>query len=533
MTLNVLSLIKQKFNIVICEECQISRNLPYYQGQFSKSIANIPIGFIDKVIGKKSGELENNYNWDIVFFFDERFQGFHIARNLASPIPLYYAVMEGTLFLSTDINALLKKAKKNFKPDPIWMTDYLLRSHIDSTYTFFREIKRLPPGHILTFDKENISTRQFLTYQPPIEISYKDKTDYVENLAVIFKESVSAQIKDKHLIGAELSGGLDCTGIIGVTKQIIQDGFPRKLFTYSHAQEKGVGFQKLNDERRLIEETLHLLRLDRNKHRYVSSKNTGIKPLLQKAFRIGNGVPATHYSIYSQYIYQLAHKDGVKILLSGWGGDHCISHRHTQKTFSKKRSNNNYITIRKLANLIFKKKKMPLHERTQFKLILKRAKEIFPELKEVDIQERIKLIQESRSGFSDFKEKLVNNVQSNSVIQRMEATYHITKPLGLSYRYPMLHPRLVEFFLSLPYDIILHPTEPRYMFKKMINTWLPKIISDRKKSNLSMYGWITDAYYFDYINNIRYSNECETYEQYFYTEIEKLRDEYEYQLFSK
>ncbi len=391
----------------------------------------------------------------------------------------------------------------------------------NKTYTFYKEIKRLPPGHLLYFCAKKV------IHSPVISIDIKESphpltyNEYLLGFREIFEKNLKILTKAHNNIGIELSGGLDSTTNLSVLKKQNSTGF-KKIFTYSHSQSSAPSFLKRKDERSFIEATLQLLNV--KQHRYVTRFNLGVIELYEQAFEKGNGTSAYSFPVYSQDFYKFAQKDGVNLILSGWGGDQAVSHRQLRniksiyqipivKQLYKKYQRHQIAKVR--TNRIAKFLQFPLEE------IIPELNGLIPGIENINSKERVTKIINENQQFRSQKSQLLRNVSNNFLIGRLEATFHLAQKYKVYYAYPMLSPELIEFVINLPSKVLFHPNKPRKFFKDAIAHWLPSEIVNRNKEQLYMYGWLMDSYKNDFIQGNTYKIANPTKEQLFYTIVHK------------
>lgn len=483
--------------------------------------------------------LPKNLIGDYVFiYFNKQTHELTVLRDRTGAMPVYYYWDPSGIIISTDIEEILKSPSVSQEPDIYWMHDYLLASLYDTTYTFYKNIKKLPAGHLLQVTNERCFTRAYQPYAIPSEtLRYSREQDYIDHFSHLMEQSVLDRLPQAGKVGLELSGGLDSNAIAGILGNV-SGGENSAIHAYSHAKSANSVFDEPH-ERAWIAESVRLLSIEN--HRYIDRSNKGVRCLYDAAFALRRGIPAVYYATFSQDILRYAREDGVSVLFSGWGGDDCISQhgRLMQHYFSKNRWRKAWKLMEdrsilqklriiagqikgKLAKKPYNwKAEIPAHLNT-----IRHFSSYYPGLKTIDTIARLKECYEGSP--IDPKEKMLWRLQQFGLIARLEAAYHLGRKDGLRYVYPWLDPRLIEFMLSLPYDILLHPKESRYLFRKTIGKWLPPAIANRRKERMDMYGWVMDAYLYDYIHDIPYKTAPASPEELFYQRVEAYRDELAY-----
>ena len=108
--------------------------------------------------------------------------------------------------------------------DPGSLVDYLNLSAVPSPRTIYRNVKKLPPGYLLTVEARDLTPRLTRYY----DIDYTDaalgEREVLERLPAGIEEAVatitSAEAASGRRVGAFLSGGTDSSTITGMIKKV-------------------------------------------------------------------------------------------------------------------------------------------------------------------------------------------------------------------------------------------------------------------------------------------------------------------------
>ena len=238
--------------------------------------------------------------------------------------------MQELIILSTSINVILTYPGFRDESDKNWKVDYICRCFTRNDHTYYCKIRRLPPGHLLKENSGTIFIERVLSYEIKKRIKMISEKGAVNKLSKLLEDSVRAHLGGHTKVGIELSGGLDSACICAILTSLQRKKPDLEIFAYSHCQSKIPSWEKQNDERENIIESIEELRLDTARHRFIDRADQGIISLYEHAFKTGNQISINHYAIYSKDIYEQASKDGVTLIFSGWGGDQCLSHLYTR-----------------------------------------------------------------------------------------------------------------------------------------------------------------------------------------------------------
>ncbi|MBK8466528.1 MAG: asparagine synthase (glutamine-hydrolyzing) [Chloracidobacterium sp.] len=162
--------------------------------------------------------------------WDKGKQELFIARDRFGVKPLYYVHdNDGNLFFASEIKALLEieavKAEVNFNVLP----DQFANHGTSGAETLFQGVKRLLPGHTLTWNKGRIDVREFwdLSFEPKHEI--RSDAEYIEEWRDLFRQSVQLRLMADVPLGMFLSGGIDSSAIAAMMSTLVKD--PIKTFS--------------------------------------------------------------------------------------------------------------------------------------------------------------------------------------------------------------------------------------------------------------------------------------------------------------
>ena len=240
-----------------------------------------------------------------------------VARDAAGIKPVYIADGPFGFAFASEIKALLAVAPIERTIDADAVRQYLTFLWSPGERTMLRGVKKLDPGRaLLVRDGSVARSWQFATLP-----AYDPRRDWtVETcsnaLATSLDEAVERQMISDAPVGAFLSGGVDSTAIVAAAKRTAPG-----LRCYTMAIAEG-------EQREMIDD-LPYARL--------AAKSLGV-PLVEvpiTASDIAEGVArmvhdldeplADPASINLRFISKAARADGIKVLLSGTGGDDVLS----------------------------------------------------------------------------------------------------------------------------------------------------------------------------------------------------------------
>lgn len=147
-------------------------------------------------------------------------KGLKIKRAYPDSAPIYYCREDSDFVFSTHINPLLPFLKRRNINKRTLDSFLTFRFNIYPHNTLLEKIKKLPPGWLLEKSDEGFKKKKVKDFQP----SVKDKGEkyYAKELKENLKESVKNICENGGTPGILLSGGLDSSLLVGLTKKFKQ-----------------------------------------------------------------------------------------------------------------------------------------------------------------------------------------------------------------------------------------------------------------------------------------------------------------------
>lgn len=225
------------------------------------------------------------------------------ARDHFGIKPLYYAKMNGTFFVGSEIKSFLDHPNFDKQLNKEALKPYMTFQYPATDETFFKGVYRLPEGHFFRYKSGEFSMEQYwdADFSPDKE-SFNQAVDKIE---AAVDESVKAHsFADAGIkVGSFLSAGVDSSYVTAMMR-------PDNTFS--------IGFDSRYDETKQARELAEKLKL----------KNTDKKLTNEEAF---NAFPTIQYyldepdsnpSVVPLYfLTKLAKDNGYKAMLSGEGAD--------------------------------------------------------------------------------------------------------------------------------------------------------------------------------------------------------------------
>jgi asparagine synthase (glutamine-hydrolysing) len=239
-----------------------------------------------------------------------------VARDGLGVKPLYYAETPRGVLFASELKALLQEPGVDRSLDPQTICHHVLYLWSPSPLTMLKAVHKLEPGHALRIRGGRI-TSKWRYYDLPYEQELVDwpESDAVVQVRKYVTRAVERQLVADVPVGAFLSGGLDSSSVVALAQRAL--GNERlQCFTIGfddpHAQREGMA-DDLPYARRVARH------LDVDLH-VIDVGPEMVDELRNMVFHLDEP-QADPAPINALFISRLARRHGIKVLLSGAGGD--------------------------------------------------------------------------------------------------------------------------------------------------------------------------------------------------------------------
>ncbi len=272
-------------------------------------ILNLYLRDGDKLFGKLNGIFA-------FALFDSRDRSLLIARDGVGVKPLYYAELPRGVLFASELKALLQEPSIDRSLDPTAIHHHLLYLWCPSPQCVLRGVRKLEPGHALRVREGRVADHwRFydLPYGQPL-VDWPAE-DAIVQVRKYLTRAVERQLVSDVPVGAFLSGGLDSSSVVALAQRALGE---EKLQCFT------IGFQGSEAESEGMAEDLpHARRVA--EHLGVDLHTIWVEPSmvdeLEKMLFFLDEPQADPAPINALFISRLAREHGIKVLLSGAGGD--------------------------------------------------------------------------------------------------------------------------------------------------------------------------------------------------------------------
>ena len=248
--------------------------------------------------------------------WDENLGQLFLARDSFGVKPLYYAVSENRFCFSSEIKSLLPlmPVVSDQSVDTESIAKYLSFLWCPGSGTPLKSVKKLPPGEALIVKNGRV-VDQWQWFQLPVFSKSQKQLNTEQSILGIrshLRQAVHRQMVSDVPVGAFLSGGLDSSSIVAFAKEVAPD---IRCFSIDTRGKNDNGFADDLPYAKLAAKDLDVP-LD-----IVTIDSHNMANDIEKMIYQLDEPLADPAALNVLYISQLARKQGIKVLLSGAGGD--------------------------------------------------------------------------------------------------------------------------------------------------------------------------------------------------------------------
>ena len=247
-----------------------------------------------------------------------------LARDPYGIKPLYFADDGRTLRFASQVKAILAGGGVSKEPDPAGLTGFLMMGSIPEPYTAYHAIRAVPAGHYIFVDEKGMGEpfQHFSVQDVWRQASENPVIETADSLQEVVSDAMRDTVR-QHLVadvpvGAFLSAGIDSSTIVGLMKEV----------GTTEVQGITLGFREFrgqhNDETPLAEV---VARHYNCRHQICWIEDEQVEKDLPSIL-IAMDQPSVD-GINTWLVSKAAHEAGLKVVLSGVGGDELFGgYRH-------------------------------------------------------------------------------------------------------------------------------------------------------------------------------------------------------------
>ena len=154
--------------------------------------------------------------------WDRRRARLLLARDRLGIKPLYYAVTEREILFASEIKAILAAGGVGARFNDSVLPEFLASGFVAGEETFFTGVRKLPPGHLLTWSaRAGVRRRRYwrlpdAAVERPVTLD-----DEAPRLLERLRETVRGHLMSDVPVGVLLSGGIDSSAIAALAAPLL------------------------------------------------------------------------------------------------------------------------------------------------------------------------------------------------------------------------------------------------------------------------------------------------------------------------
>jgi asparagine synthase (glutamine-hydrolysing) len=414
-----------------------------------------------------------------------------LARDRVGKKPIYYTLLDGTLYFASEIQSLYAVPGISREIDYDALDLYLTYSYVPSPRSIYKAIRKLPPAHTLVFNEQGPTIARY--WQP----EYRTKTslgyeEAKQELIRILTDSVRLRLISDVPLGAFLSGGVDSGTIVALMSRLSD----RPVKTYS------IGFpDKEYNELDYAREVARLYKTDHHEFMVEPNKLDVLSDIVRhygEPYGDSSAVPTWHLSRLT--------REHVTVALNGDGGDELFGgyfwYRviHQFNRFSNPMSRMGASALHALAGPL-----LPRSVRRGLELLAQPDPRRFQSLRSfLSERDRSALYHEEFEGqLVTSAEEYLTRLYDESLPDDHDRSFladfvsYLPEDLlvkvdrasmahGLECRSPFLDHELVEFSCSLPAEWKISDGRSKRILKDAVADWFPDGFVERRKMGFTV-----------------------------------------------
>jgi asparagine synthase (glutamine-hydrolysing) len=428
--------------------------------------------------------------------WDARHRKLFIARDRVGKKPLYYTLTpQGTLVFGSELKSLLEHPEVERKIDIEALDAYLTFGYVPDPLSIFRGIRKLPPGHFLTFVDGRVLINQYWDFRFEPAPARREE-EYLEELRALLDEAVRIRLVADVPLGAFLSGGIDSSTVVGLMARHM--GRPVKTFSIGFHEDS---FSELKYAR------VTARKFGTDHHEFIVTPD--ICHIVDQLVWHYDEPFADSSSIPTYMVSKLA-REHVTVALSGDGGDELFA-GYTRYVIDRQRSG-----FARLPRAVRRRLMAPLSRHlphnawgrnylhnvaldpldryidsvSVFTGLNKRA------LYAGDLAGCLRQEAGMTARFRECAAQVRSGDPLDPLLYLDSKTYlpgdiltkvdRMSMAVSLESRAPLLDHKLIEFVATIPASLKLKGLETKHIFKRAVRGLVPDEILDRPKQGFGM-----------------------------------------------
>ncbi|HKC64351.1 MAG TPA: asparagine synthase (glutamine-hydrolyzing) [Pyrinomonadaceae bacterium] len=257
-------------------------------------------------------EIEGDY---AICIWDARREQLTLVRDRIGVKPLYFYHKDGRFIFASEIKAILQHPAVTAEVDEESLYHYLTFVTTPAPSTLFRNIKKIPAGHMLTVTRDGtLNLKQYWDALPPEQVIERSEEEHKAEILRLLRASIKKRMMSDVPFGVFLSGGVDSSANVALMSELMT----RPVETFTVGFKDAEYLNELDSARRIARD------FKTNHHEVVISASEMQKFLPDLVFHQDEPI-ADPVCVPLYYVSKLARDSGTIVVQVGEGSDEIFS----------------------------------------------------------------------------------------------------------------------------------------------------------------------------------------------------------------
>lgn len=400
-----------------------------------------------------------------IILYDKKEKRIFLIRDRLGTKPLYYSIKNNIMYFASEI----KSVPINKVPNQKIIDEYLILGKYPKINTFYKDIYNADPANIISFDKNDLKKIEYFSLKNQVNSRSKEKLQ-IEEYYSLLKNSIKIRQRSNPTINFHLSGGVDSTALLILTKEFWKKKYQLNTYSFSYKNYE-------QDEYNFIHRISDKLKIP-NKKITINPKEI---PDLAKTLQYYQDEPYGGLASIAEYKLNLIQKnDGNLVSFEGIGGDESLGGYKSHQLlairdlyYSKKSNelmrqmiNNSGMSLKNILKITNKFIKSGFNGNT--------------DLSQIRYNYNSKKYDVNRANF--FDKIKYHEIQNGSLYRTLRFRDRSSSACGRELRFPLLDHNLLILALALPINIKFANGLTKFPLRNILKKYLPKDYALPKRS---------------------------------------------------
>jgi asparagine synthase (glutamine-hydrolysing) len=234
-----------------------------------------------------------------------------LARDRLGVKPLYFYHQNGRFIFASEIKAILQHPAVTSEIDEQSLYHYLTFLTTPAPRTMFRDVQKLPAGHMLVVKRDgSVDLKQYWDALPPAATDVRSEAEHSEEILRLLRDSIRKRMMSDVPFGVFLSGGVDSSANVALMSELTS----QPVRTYTVGFEDDAELNELDSARAIAG------RFGTDHHEVIVGQKDMAKFLPDLVYHQDEPL-ADPVCVPLYYVSKLARETGTIVVQVGEGAD--------------------------------------------------------------------------------------------------------------------------------------------------------------------------------------------------------------------